>query len=62
MTVERHVLFGDRYDLNLRGEAFNALNRANFNNPAAMIGSPTAGIISSTQSARILQIAVKLSF
>ncbi|HEY9138363.1 MAG TPA: TonB-dependent receptor [Terriglobus sp.] len=62
MTLERHILFGDRYDLNLRGEAFNTFNRANFNNPAATIGSPTAGVISSTQAARILQLAVKLSF
>jgi hypothetical protein len=62
MTVERHVLFGDHYDLDLRGESFNTLNRPNFNNPAATIGSPTAGIISSTQAARILQIAVKLAF
>jgi len=62
MTLERHILLGDRYDLNLRGEAFNTFNRANFNNPSATIGSPTAGAISSTQAARILQIAVKLSF
>jgi hypothetical protein len=62
MTLERHILFGDRYDLNLRGEAFNTFNRANFNNPASTIGSPTAGVISGTQAARILQLAVKLSF
>ena len=62
MTLERHVIFGDRYDLDLRGESFNTLNRANFNNPAATIGSPTAGIISGTQAARILQLAVKLAF
>ena len=62
LTLERHVLFGDRYDLALRGESFNTLNRPNFNNPAATIGSPTAGIISGTQAARILQLAVKLAF
>ena len=62
LTLERHLIFGDRYDLDLRGESFNTFNRANFNNPAATIGSPTAGIISSTSAARILQIAVKVAF
>lgn len=62
LTLERHILFGERYDLDLRGESFNTFNRANFNNPAATVGSPTAGVISSTQAARILQVAVKLAF
>jgi hypothetical protein len=62
LTLERHIPFREKYDLNLRAEAFNAFNRANFNNPAASIGSTTAGVISGTQQARILQIALKLAF
>jgi hypothetical protein len=48
--------------LNLRGEAFNAFNRANFNNPGATIGTATAGVISSTNTARVMQVALKVSF
>jgi len=62
LALERHLILRERYDINLRGEAFNALNRANFNNPGSTIGTTTAGVISSTASARVLQVALKLSF
>ncbi len=62
LTLERHIIFRERYDLNLRGESFNSFNRANFNNPGSTIGTATAGVISGTQAARILQVAVKLAF
>src|SRR5262249_567812 len=48
--------------LNLGGEAFNAFNRANFNAPNATIGTAQAGVINSTQPARVIQVAVKLMF
>ncbi len=62
LTLERHIIFRERYDLNIRGESFNSFNRANFNNPGSTIGTATAGVISGTQAARILQVAVKLAF
>ena len=62
LTLERHLLFRERYDLDLRAEALNAFNRANFNNPNATIGTPTAGQISGTSAARVLQLAMKLAF
>ncbi len=52
----------ERVSLNLRGEAFNAFNRANFNNPNSSIGTAQAGIISSTLPARIVQVAAKVVF
>ncbi len=48
--------------MNLRAEAFNAFNRANFNAPNATIGAAQAGIINSTQPARIVQLALKFVF
>jgi hypothetical protein len=62
LTLERHIIFREHYDLNIRGESFNSFNRANFNNPGSTIGTATAGVISGTQAARILQVAVKLAF
>lgn len=62
LTLERNLLVHERYNIDLRGEAFNAFNHANFTDPAAAINNPTAGQISSTQPARILQVALKITF
>jgi hypothetical protein len=59
---------GERLVVQLRGEEFNILNRANFSAPNAVVFtptgvSPTAGVITSTStSARQTQIALKLLF
>lgn len=62
LGVVRAFRITERFGLNLRGEAFNAFNRANFNAPNATIGIAQAGAINGTQSARIIQLAIKLSF
>lgn len=62
LGLVRQFYVTERFRLDLRGEAFNAFNRANFGNPSASIGSSTAGQISSTSAARIMQVALKLNF
>lgn len=62
LTLERRFFITERVSADLRGESFNTFNRANFNNPNATIGTTTAGVISSTQSPRVLQVALKISF
>jgi hypothetical protein len=53
----------ERQTLQLRLEAFNAPNRANFLNPLTNIGAPqTFGVIQQARAARILQLALKFSF
>jgi hypothetical protein len=59
---------GER-DLTFRGDTFNITNTPQFNNPAAAIGSATAGVISSAGSpvsfqriSREIQLSVKLLF
>ena len=62
LGITRRIPITERVALNLRGEAFNAFNRANFNNPNATIGTGPAGTISATQPARIIQLAAKIVF
>lgn len=62
LGVHRNFHFGDRWRLSYRWEMFNAFNRANFATPNAAIGNPNAGLISATAPARIMQMALKLSF
>jgi hypothetical protein len=48
--------------LQLRGEAFNALNNVNLNLPNSTVGTSTFGRITSAGDPRILQFAVRLMF
>ncbi|MBI3473494.1 MAG: hypothetical protein HY013_19235, partial [Candidatus Solibacter usitatus] len=62
LGVHRNFRFSERWRLSFRWEMFNALNRANFAVPNAAIGNATAGQISGTAPARIMQLALKLTF
>jgi hypothetical protein len=62
LTVVRHFAIHERYGADFRAESFNTFNHANFNNPNSTIGTTSAGVISGTSSARVLQLAVKLNF
>ena len=60
--VHRNFQLREAMRLTYRWEMFNALNRANFTNPNSSIGTSTAGQISGTYPARIMQMALKLAF
>jgi hypothetical protein len=62
LGIHRTFPIRERVKLTFRAEMFNTLNRANFQNPNATIGSPSAGVISATYPARIMQGALKLNF
>ena len=62
LALIRRVAAGDRLRFELRLEAFNLLNRANFNQPDNFVGSPTFGQILSAGSPRHLQLGVKAIF
>lgn len=61
-AVEKELVVGEGRTLQLRGEFFNALNRANFGPPAAAVDQPTAGVISSAASGRQVQLGLKFLF
>ncbi len=52
----------DRMTAEFRGELFNAFNHTNFGAPGSVIGTSTAGVISSAGSPRDVQLAVKFEF
>ena len=71
LALAKNTAFSERVNLELRLEAFNVFNHAQFANPATNLLSATFGQISSTtlgtgvtalQTQRILQIAARLTF
>jgi hypothetical protein len=62
LSLVRRFRIREKFALDLRSEWFNAFNHANFNAPNAAIGTGQAGVISSTLPARIIQMAVKVTF
>jgi hypothetical protein len=61
-TVEKTVAFGAGVKLDVRAEAYNLLNRANFNIPGFTFGAADFGVISSARPARTIQLGARVSF
>ena len=62
ISLARNFLFKEKIRLQFRAEAFNALNKANFNLPAATIDSGSFGQITSAADPRQIQLGLKLNF
>ncbi len=64
------ITFRERYNVEIRGEAFAITNTPQFANPGTTLGSPNFGRITSTiggnstasNGNRVLQLGVKFSF
>jgi hypothetical protein len=62
MSLVRTFRVREKMSLQLRGEAFNLPNKANFNNPTSALNSGTFGQIQGTTDPRIIQLAAKFLF
>jgi hypothetical protein len=62
MGLTRSFQLRERASLQLRGEAFNVLNKVNLSNPVSSLNSGSFGKIQSAGSPRIIQLALKLVF
>jgi carboxypeptidase family protein len=62
LSLLKNFKFAETWNLQFRVESFNALNRANFQEPGAALGSPTFGVITASQDARSMQLGLKLTF
>ena len=63
LSVFKNIEINEKASLQIRTEAFNALNRANFGTPNASVFSTTAGLITTTATtSRQIQFGMKLIF
>jgi hypothetical protein len=62
LSLVRNFQLRERVRLEVRGEAFNAINHANFNNPTLTLNSANFGRILAAGDPRILQFVMKLHF
>jgi hypothetical protein len=63
LSLAKHLkVFGEKLDSELRLDAFNVFNHANFGNPNTNIFSSQFGQVSTTQGPRVVQIALHLRF
>ncbi len=62
LGLPRRFMIHEKQHIEIRGEAFNIQNRANFANPTSALNSATFGKILSDVSPRIMQFAIKYQF
>lgn len=62
LSLQRDFQLTERSRLQIRAEAFNIFNRANFQTPGTTFGAPNFGIITSTEDPRQVQFAARISF
>ena len=65
LALYKDFTIKERYVMDLRGEAFNLMNRPDFGNPGTNASVPTFGVISSTLVAplpRNLQVSMRFTF
>ena len=62
VALQKSVAIFERGRLTFRGEAFNALNHAQYNNPNTNISGSSFGQITSANPAREVQVAIRLDF
>jgi hypothetical protein len=68
-SLSKIIRYKERYSLEIRGEAFNAINHPHFNNPGANAANfnpdptkNTFGVVNSAFGGRVLQLGIKLNF
>jgi hypothetical protein len=61
-TMEKEFAASERIRLNLRGEAYNLLNTANFDVPGHTFGAADFGVVSGSRPARAIQIGLRVSY
>lgn len=61
-TATKEFALSERLRLDLRGEAYNLLNTANFDVPGHAFGAADFGVVASSRPARAIQFGVRMSY
>jgi len=62
LSLQREFHFTENARLQIRAEAFNAFNRANFQIPGTVLGAANFGVITGTEDPRQIQFAARIYF
>jgi hypothetical protein len=62
LSLQRDFHFTENARLQIRAEAFNVFNRANFQTPGTAFGAANFGVITSTEDPRQIQLAARIYF
>ena len=62
MALLKTTKFSENKELQLRFEAFNVFNHAQFTNPSGEINSSTFGVVTGARDPRIMQVGAKFTF
>ncbi|MBO0724660.1 MAG: TonB-dependent receptor [Blastocatellia bacterium] len=62
LSLQRDFRFTEKARLQIRAEAFNLFNRANFKIPGTVLGAAGFGVITSTEDPRQIQFAARIYF
>jgi hypothetical protein len=63
LSLYKNFTIRERWRMQFRAEAFNSLNRANFDVPGASFGTPSFGVITATTTTpRQLQLGIRIEF
>ncbi len=62
VSLQRDFHFTENFRLQIRAEAFNVFNRANFQTPGTAFGAANFGVITGTEDPRQVQFAARIYF
>jgi hypothetical protein len=62
LNLMKNFAITERWNFELRGEFYNALNNTNFGLPAATVGAPSFGTIRTAAPGRAVQVAARITF
>jgi len=61
-SIRKRFRFGEKRDLRLQGDVFNAFNRNNFSNIQTVVTNASFGAVTSSGPGRSIQLGIKLGF
>jgi hypothetical protein len=62
LNIQKGLRLSERAQITLRGEFFNALNHAMFDNPSSRVEGALFGVITSARPPRLIQVGARLTF